>query len=158
MCIRVRERRATGWKVSRLNTQGSRCFLASMTENPPSASSTPHPPPARKSLAQEFFDFLKTFGVIGLAIAFIIGAAASKLVTALVTDIVNPFVGLFLPAGDLGRLAYNATGVSGATSEFRYGDLIANIIDFLIIAFVVFLAYRMLSRYKLVEDKTKSGK
>jgi large conductance mechanosensitive channel len=46
----------------------------------------------------EFFDFLKTFGVIGLAMAFIIGAAASKLVSALVTDIVNPFVGLFLSA------------------------------------------------------------
>lgn len=116
------------------------------------------PPPQKKTLVQEFFDFLKTFGVIGLAIAFIIGAAASKLITALVTDIVNPLVGLFLPAGDLGRLGYNATGISGATSEFKYGDLIANIIDFLIIAFIVFLVYRLLSKYKMVEDKTKPSK
>ncbi|HUG96127.1 MAG TPA: MscL family protein [Nitrososphaera sp.] len=40
-------------------------------------------------------------------------------------------------------------------SQFKYGDLIANIIDFLIIALIVFLAYKQLSRYKLVEDKSK---
>jgi len=113
--------------------------------------------PPKKSLLQEFFDFLKTFGVIGLAIAFIIGAAASKLVTALVTDIVNPSIGFFLPAGDLKAMQANVTSsVSGAVSEFKYGDLIANIIDFLIIALIVFIAYKQLSRYKLVEDKTKA--
>jgi large conductance mechanosensitive channel len=121
---------------------------------------TESPPPEKKSMIQEFMDFLKTFGVIGLAIAFIIGAAASKLVTALVTDIVTPFVGLFLPAGDLKAMSVNATSVvgSGATSEFKYGDLIANIIDFVIIAFIVFLVYKQLSKYKLVEDKAKPAK
>jgi large conductance mechanosensitive channel len=113
--------------------------------------------PVKKSLTQEFFDFMKTFGVIGLAIAFVIGAAASKLVTALVTDIVNPLVGLFLPAGDLKAMQASIVGTSGAISEFKYGDFIANIIDFAIIAFIVFLAYKQLSRYKLVEDKTKSA-
>ena len=116
---------------------------------------TENPPPEKKSLMQEFFDFLKTFGVIGLAIAFIIGAAASRLVTALVDDIVNPFVGLFLPAGDLQAMHANVTGTSGIESQFRYGDLISNIIDFAIIAFIVFLAYRGLSKYRLVEDKSK---
>ena len=122
-----------------------------------SKDAPPQTPPVKKSLMQEFFDFLKTFGVIGLAIAFIIGAAASKLVTALVTDIVNPFVGLFLPAGDLKAMSVNATSVvgSGAISEFKYGDLVANIIDFLIIAFIVFIAYKQLSKHKLLEDKTK---
>jgi large conductance mechanosensitive channel len=109
----------------------------------------------KKSLTQEFFDFLKTFGVIGLAIAFVIGAAASKLVTALVTDIVNPFIGLFMPAGSLQAMQANIVGTSGAISEFKYGDFIANIIDFLIIAFIVFLAYKQLSKRKLLEDKTK---
>lgn len=115
------------------------------------------PPEVKKGLIEEFFQFLKTFGVIGLAIAFVIGAAASKLVTALVTDIVNPLVGLFLPAGDLKAMSVNATSVigSGAVSEFKYGDLIANIIDFLIIAFIVFIAYKQLSKHKLLEDKTK---
>ncbi len=119
---------------------------------------TESPPPAKKTLIQEFFDFLKTFGILGLAIAFVIGAASSKLVTSLVNDIINPLVGLFIPAGDLAKMSVNATNVSGATSEFKYGDLIANIIDFLIIAFIVFLAYRVLSKYKIVEDKTKPPK
>lgn len=105
---------------------------------------------------KEFSDFLKTFGVIGLAIAFVIGAASSKLVTAFVSDIINPIVGIFLPSGDLKTLNYNVTNSQGAVSTFAYGDLISNIIDFLIIAFVVFLAYKVLSRYKIVEDKSKT--
>ena len=44
----------------------------------------------KKTLAQEFFYFLKTFGIIGLAIAFVIGQAASGLVTSFVDDIINP--------------------------------------------------------------------
>jgi large conductance mechanosensitive channel len=71
-------------------------------------------------MAQEFFDFLKTFGVIGLAIAFIIGAASSSLVTSLVQDIVNPFVGLFLPAGSLDQLYVNATGVSNTVQVWSF--------------------------------------
>lgn len=119
------------------------------------------PAPEKKTLMTEFIDFLKTFGVIGLAIAFVIGAAASKLVTAFVTDIITPIVGLALPSGDLRTLAYNVTNsATGVTSKFSYGDLIANIIDFLIIAFIVFLMYKILSRYNVlgVEDKTKMKK
>jgi large conductance mechanosensitive channel len=85
----------------------------------------------------------------------VIGAAASKLVTAFVEDIANPTVGLFLPAGELTKMSANVTGLSGATSQFKYGDLTTNIIHFLIIALVVFIAFRFLSKYKLVEDKTK---
>jgi len=117
---------------------------------PPSSST-----PVTRTFIQEFFDFLKTFGIIGLAIAFVIGQASSKLVTAFVEDIINPLVGLFLPSGSLETLSANVTSVSGTMSEFKYGDLIANIIDFLIIALVVFVAYKFLSRYKIVEDKTK---
>lgn len=118
-------------------------------------------PQKKQSLMDEFIGFLKTFGVIGLAIAFVIGAASSKLVTAFVNDIINPIVGLALPSGDLKTLHYNVTNsATGATSTFAYGDLISNIIDFLIIAFVVFLAYKILSRYRVfgVEDKTKPPK
>ena len=71
-----------------------------MTEkNSPSSSSAPKEPLPTKTFITQFFDFLKTFGIIGLAIAFVIGQAASKLVTALVEDIINPLVGLFLPSG-----------------------------------------------------------
>ena len=116
------------------------------------------PPAKKQTLIEEFMGFLKTFGIIGLAIAFVIGAAASKLVTALVNDIINPIVGLALPSGNLKELTHSVTNsVTGATSTFAYGDLISNIIDFLIIAFIVFLMYKILSRYTIftVEDKTK---
>jgi len=113
------------------------------------------PPEVKRTLAQEFFDFLKTFGIIGLAIAFVIGQAASRLVTALVNDIIDPIIGFFLPAGSLDTLTFKITNLAGSTTEFKYGDLISNIIDFLIIALIVFLAYKRLSKYKLVEDKTK---
>lgn len=104
----------------------------------------------------QFFDFLKTFGIIGLALAFVIGQASSKLVTSFVEDIINPLVGLFLPSGSLEQLSAKITSVSGGISEFKYGDFIANIIDFLIIALVVFVAYKALSKYKIVEYKTKT--
>ena len=113
------------------------------------------PPEVRRKLAQEFFDFLKTFGIIGLAIAFVIGQAASRLVTAFVNDIIDPIIGFFLPAGSLETLSVKVTNLAGSTTEFKYGDLISNIIDFLIIALIVFLAYKQLSKFKLVEDKTK---
>jgi large conductance mechanosensitive channel len=109
----------------------------------------------KRTLAQEFFDFMKTFGIIGLAIAFVIGQAASRLVTAFVNDIIDPIIGFFLPAGSLETMSVKVTNLAGSTTEFKYGDLISNIIDFLIIALIVFLAYKQLSKFKLVEDKTK---
>jgi large conductance mechanosensitive channel len=59
----------------------------------------------KKGFTQEFIYFLKTFGIIGLAIAFIIGQAASQLVTAFVNDIIDPIIGIFLPGGNLSGLS-----------------------------------------------------
>ena len=107
--------------------------------------------PEKKGFVREFVHFLQTFGVIGLAIAFVIGSAASKLVSAIVADIVNPLVGLALQdVGDLKKLSFTVLN-----STFAYGDLIANMIDFLIIALIVFLLYKQLSKLKIVEDKAK---
>ena len=94
----------------------------------------------KKTLAQEFFYFLKTFGIIGLAIALVIGQAASGLVTSFVDDIINPLIGLFIPAGNLDAVSIQVPNISGGTTEFRIGHLISSIIDFMIIALVVFLA------------------
>ena len=109
----------------------------------------------KKGFTQEFVFFLKTFGIIGLAIAFIIGQASSKLVTAFVNDIIDPIIGIFLPGGNLSGLSVQVPNLYGdATSDFRYGDLIANIIDFLVIALIVFILYKQLSKRGFVEDKT----
>jgi large conductance mechanosensitive channel len=108
----------------------------------------------KKTLAQEFFDFLKTFGIIGLALAFVVGQAASGLVTSLVNDIINPLIGLFLPSGNLDAMSAKVINISGELTVFRYGHLVSSIIDFLIIALVVFIAYKQLSRFKLVDEKS----
>ena len=111
----------------------------------------PEQPPT-KTFVQEFFKFLQTFGVIGLAIAFIIGQASSKLITSIVQSIINPFIGLMLPdVQELNQLSFTI-----GQSTFAYGEVLANTIDFLIIAIIVFIAYKQLSKFKLVEDKTNS--
>ena len=111
-------------------------------------------PPEKKSFKEQYIAFLITFGIIGLAIAFVIGQAVSKVVSSFVKDIIDPTIGLFLP-GSLSNMSATVTGIYGTPSEFKYGDLISNIIEFIIIALLVFLAYKVLVKYKLVEDKTK---
>lgn len=111
-------------------------------------------PAEKKSFKQQYIAFLITFGIIGLAIAFVIGQAVSKVVSSFVKDIIDPTIGLFLP-GSLSNMSATVTGIYGTPSEFKYGDLISNIIEFIIIALLVFLAYKVLVKYKVVEDKTK---
>lgn len=104
--------------------------------------------PVKKSFIEEFMEFLQKFSVIGLAIAFVIGQAASKLISAFVNDLITPFIGLLTPnVGDLNKIGFTI-----GKSTFSYGDLISNVINFLIIALVVFLAYKQLSKVGLMKD------
>jgi len=106
----------------------------------------------RKGFVKEFVDFLQTFGVIGLAIGFVIGVASSAVVNSLVKDIINPIVGLILPTGNLSSLNATVTSpVSGKPSVFLYGDFISQIIYFIIIALVVFIMYKQLKRLGLAK-------
>ena len=108
-------------------------------------------PPVKKSFIQEFVEFLEKFSVIGLAIAFVIGQAASKLISAFVNDIITPLVGLLTPnVGDLNKVQFTV-----GNSTFSYGDLISNVINFSIIAVIVFLAYKQLSKFGLMKDPVK---
>ena len=106
----------------------------------------------KKGFVKEFTDFLQTFGVIGLAIGFVIGVASSAVVNSLVKDIINPIVGLILPTGNLSSLNATITSpVSNKPSTFLYGDFISQIIYFIIIALVVFLMYKQLKRMGLAK-------
>ncbi len=96
-----------------------------------------------------FIDFVREQGVVGLAVGFILGGAVSKVVTAIVTDIVNPILGLFL--GSVGGLKTAEFTVGSAS--VLYGDLISVIIDFTIVAFVVYFGVTWLGLNKL--DKKK---
>lgn len=114
-------------------------------------------PPAKKSFKDEYIAFLIAFGIIGLAIAFVIGQAVSKVVNAFVKDIIDPTIGLVLP-GSLNNMSATVIGIYGVPSEFKYGDLISNIIEFIIIAILVFIAYKLLKKYKLIEEKPEEKK
>ena len=73
------------------------------------------PPPEKKSFKQQYIAFLIAFGVIGIAIGFVIGQAVNKLVTAFVKDVVDPTIGLFLP-GNLENMTATVIGIHGAPS------------------------------------------
>ena len=83
--------------------------------------------------SDEFMEFLKKHQVVGLAVAFIMGNAATKLVTAIVTDIIMPVIGVLIPGGDWQKTAFNI-----GPAKFLVGDFASALIDFVIIAFVVF--------------------
>jgi len=87
-----------------------------------------------------FVDFIRKQGVVGLAVGFILGGAVSKLVSALVGDIINPILGVFLAkAGGL----ENASLVIGQV-KILWGSFLGTLIDFLVIALVVYFGVKWL--------------
>jgi len=99
---------------------------------------TPKPsPPPPKGMRAEFMAFIGKAGVIGLAIGFIMGTYIGKVVSALVQDIIMPIPGAMIPGGDW-RKAIVSLPV-GAGMNFAIGDFVGVIVDFLIVACVVFL-------------------
>ena len=96
-----------------------------------------------------FLNFIREQGVVGLAIGFILGGAVAKVVTALVTDIINPLLGLALGAAQ----GLKTATVSLSSAKILYGDLLSVMIDFLIVALVVYYGVKLLGLDKL--DKKK---
>ncbi|MCZ7381362.1 MAG: MscL family protein [Candidatus Methanoperedens sp.] len=97
----------------------------------------------KKSFMQEFMDFLNKYGVIGLAVAFVMGAAVTKLVTALVTDLIMPIIGALIPGGDWRSATLNAGNI-----KFMIGDFVGVLIDFIIIAVVIFMIVKTIVKEK----------
>ena len=92
-----------------------------------------------------FLDFVRKQGVVGLAVGFILGGAVSKVVSSIVTDLVNPLIGLLL--GMTGGLQTSVIKIS--TAEIRIGSFISTLVDFLIIALVVYYGVKLLKLDKL---------
>ena len=96
-----------------------------------------------------FVDFVKEQGVVGLAVGFILGGAVAKVVTAIVTDIINPILGLAL--GKTEGLA--SASFSIGSTRIAYGDFLSVLLDFLVVAAVVYFVVKGLGLDKL--DKKK---
>ena len=97
----------------------------------------PPAPPPPKGLWAEFKDFLGKAGVLGLAIGFIMGTYIGKVVSALVQDLIMPIPGALIPGGDWRKAV--ATIPVGNGMNFAVGDFVGVIIDFAIVASVIFV-------------------
>jgi large conductance mechanosensitive channel len=104
-------------------------------------------------MIKDFKAFVLRGNVIDLAVAVIIGGAFGKIVTSMVNDIIMPIIGIILGNVNITGLKILIEPAVGDTPEVAvyYGQFIQNIIDFLIIAFFIFLAIRMLEKLKKKE-------
>lgn len=101
-----------------------------------------------KKLVSEFREFLKEYKVIGLAIAFIIGAAATTLVKSLVDNVIMPLITPFIPGG-----AWQQATFSIGPIVIGWGAFLGAFINFLIIALVVFLIAKFILKEEKVAKK-----
>ena len=107
-------------------------------------------------MLKEFKEFALRGNLVDLAVGFIIGVAFSGLVQSLVNDIVMPIVGLVTGGVDFSNLYVQLAGAPAATLEearkagatLAYGNFITLVINFIIIAFVLFLIVKAMNRMK----------
>ncbi len=99
-------------------------------------------------MVQEFIKFLKEYGVVGLAIAVIIGGKVGDLVKAMVDQLIMPFVGIFVPGGDWRTMVFEISG-----AKFGIGIFLGAFLDFLIVAVVVFFIAKFILKEASVAKK-----
>ncbi|VFB16819.1 Large-conductance mechanosensitive channel [Urinicoccus massiliensis] len=124
-----------------------------------------------KKTLQEFKDFIAQGNVIDMAIGVIIGGAFGKIVASLVDDVIMPLVGLIIGGIDFsslyialdGKSYPNIAAAKEATAVLAYGSFIQNIVNFLIIAFVIFItlkkilaAPKLFKKEEVAEPTTKT--
>ena len=116
-------------------------------------------------MISEFKDFIAKGNVMDMAVGIIIGAAFTAIVTSLVGDLINPIIALFTGGIDLsgwfyvlgdGTCASVAACTEAGISVFAIGNFLMAVINFLIIAFVVFMLVKMVNRIKNIAEQEKA--
>lgn len=100
-------------------------------------------------MLKEFKEFAMKGNVMDLAIGVIIGAAFGKIVSSLVNDIVMPLINPIMPAGDWRTMEFGP--------GIKIGNFLATTLDFLILAFVIFLFVKIINRMKRKEEEKPAG-
>lgn len=109
------------------------------------------------SIMQEFKEFAVKGNMVDLAVAVIIGGAFGKIIDSLVKDVIMPMIGLLLGGVDFrnlfvtlgsGTYATLAEAEKAGAAVLRYGAFIQTVVDFLIIAWVIFIAIKAINRMK----------
>ena len=103
-----------------------------------------------KVFIEEFKKFAVRGNVVDLAVAVVIGAAFGKIVSSLVENIIMPLVGLVV-----GGIKFSELSVAIGSAEVAYGVFIQSIVDFLIIAFVIFVALKAINRLQELGEEEK---
>lgn len=115
------------------------------------------PQPDEGKMLKEFKDFIARGNVVDMAVGIIIGAAFTAIVNSLVADLINPIIGVITGGLDFSNLFVNlgsgdyatlAAAKEAGAPIFAYGSFITAVINFLIIAFVVFLLVKAVNRLK----------
>jgi large conductance mechanosensitive channel len=111
------------------------------------------------SLAKEFKEFAMKGNVVDMAVGVIIGLAFGKIVTSLVNDVIMPPIGVLLGGIDFSNniiLLRDAVGDVPAVA-IRYGLFINTVLDFLIVAFVIFLAIKAMNKFKKKQEEAPAA-
>lgn len=97
-------------------------------------------------MMKEFMAFLQKYGVIGLAIAVVIGGKVNAFVTATVSDLVMPFIGIFIPQGE-----WQTWEVVIGPLKLGVGHWLGSAIEFVIVAYIVFAFTKFVLREEVVQ-------
>lgn len=108
-----------------------------------------------KGFIAEFKEFISRGSVVDLAVGVIIGGAFTAIVTSLVNDIIMPVIGLLFGGIDFTSLRYVITPAMGDTPEaaIYYGNFIQSIVNFLLIALVIFTVVKAINSFHRKNDK-----
>ena len=110
-----------------------------------------------KNFLDEFKKFISRGNVVDMAVGVIVGSAFTAIVNSLVKDVVTPFIGFITGGVDFTQMKYVITPAVGETPEVAilYGNFIQAIINFLIIAFVVFCMVKLINNMRTKLEKEK---
>ena len=103
-------------------------------------------------MLQEFKDFAMKGNVVDLAVAVVIGAAFGKIVSSLVDNLITPLVGMFMGGVDFTNVSYTV-----GDAVFGYGAFIQSVIDFTIVAFVIFLVVKAINKAQGPEEEKEGA-
>ena len=103
-----------------------------------------------KKIIKEFKEFINKGNVVDLAVGVIIGTAFSKIVTSLVNDLLMPLIGVLI-----GGLDFTNLSITIKDAKIMYGSFIQNILDFLIIAFCVFMFVKFINKISHKKEEPK---
>ena len=96
---------------------------------------------------KEFKEFAFKGNVVDLAVAVVIGAAFGAIVTSFVENIITPLVGMLA-----GGIDFTGLSLTVGDAEIMYGNFIQSFVDFLIVAFAIFMAIRLLNKFRRKEE------